>query len=149
MHQHWHLNRVSLCRSVYLAAAQAVYRTQYNYLYIYNGLRLSILWLSRWLKCTLHSWEYTLSQSFDHLLYPINHWSGLLDSRHIYPPHLWKPNYQYFQPKIEHRIRRVGNNLSTCTWKEILCSFILWFQPNLGRIWYSVFLMIMELYTNL
>ena len=42
-------------------------------------------------------------------------------------PYLWKPNIGYFQLQIKHWRRRVGKNLITCTWKQILRSFILWF----------------------
>ena len=42
-------------------------------------------------------------------------------------PYLWKPNIGYFQPQIKHWRRRVGKNLTTRTWKQILRSFILWF----------------------
>ena len=41
--------------------------------------------------------------------------------------YLRKPNNGYFQPQIKHWRRRVGKNLTTCTWKQILRSFILWF----------------------
>ena len=146
-------------------------------LFVYDGLRPSILWLT---EDDILSREYTSNQSFDHLrhissiihklinyslwvsaslirssiiaLYKIPadempadaRWCLLLPYLSIAtydqnPPYLRKLNIRYFQPQINDRRRRVGKNLTACTQKEILCSFIMW----------TISLTVLELRTNL
>ena len=47
-----------------------------------------------------------------------------------------KPNIGYFQPQIKHWRRRVGKNLTRCTRKQILRSFILRFFRRANPIFH-------------